>query len=79
MHRFTITYHRNLRSKGSISSILDNIDGIGERRKKDLLKQFGSINKMNEASIEELSKIIPENVAVEVKNYLHDYLENKSK
>ena len=79
VHRFTITYHRNLRSKGSISSILDNIDGIGERRKKDLLKQFGSINKMNEASIEELSKIIPENVAVEVKNYLHDYLENKSK
>ena len=79
VHRFTITYHRNLRSKGSISSILDNIDGIGERRKKDLLKQFGSINKMNEASVEELSKIIPENVAIEVKNYLHDYLENKTK
>ena len=47
--------------------------------KKDLLKQFGSINKMNEASIEELSKIVPENVAIEVKKYLHDYLENKTK
>ena len=79
VHRFTITYHRTLRSKGSISSILDNIDGIGERRKKDLLKQFGSINKMNDASVEELSKIIPENVAIEVKRYLHDYLENKTK
>ena len=79
VHRFTITYHRTLRSKGSISSILDNIDGIGDRRKKDLLKQFGSINKMNEASVEELSKIVPENVALEVKNYLHDYLENKTK
>ena len=70
VHRFTINYHRQLRSKGSISSILDNINGIGSVRKKELIKKYGSITKMKEASIEELSKIIPENTAIE----LHDYL-----
>ena len=58
VHRFTITYHKTLRDKGSIGSILDNIDGIG------------SIKKMKEASIEELSGIIPETVAIELKKYL---------
>ena len=58
VHRFTITYHKTLRDKGSIGSILDNIDGIGSVRKKELIKRFGSIKKMKEASIEELSGII---------------------
>lgn len=70
VHRFTITYHKTLRDKGSIGSILDNIDGIGSVRKKELIKRFGSIKKMKEASIEELSGIIPEAVAVELKKYL---------
>ena len=70
VHRFTITYHKTLRDKGSIGSILDNIDGIGSVRKKELIKRFGSIKKMKEASIEELSGIIPETVAVELKKYL---------
>lgn len=70
VHRFTITYHKTLRDKGSIGSILDNIDGIGSVRKKELIKRFGSIKKMKEASIEELSGIIPENVAIELKKYL---------
>ncbi len=71
VHRFTITYHRTLRSKGSISSILDNINGIGSVRKKELIKKYGSVTKMSSVSIEELSEILPENVAIE----LHDYLE----
>ena len=70
VHRFTINYHRTLRSKGSISSLLDDIEGIGTVRKKQLIKEFGSVSKMREASVEELAKIIPLNVAEELKNYL---------
>ena len=70
VHRFTITYHKTLRSKGSISSILDNIEGIGNVRKKELIKKYGNINNIKNASIEELSQIIPEGVAIELKKYL---------
>ena len=74
VHRYTINYHRTLRSKGSISSILDNIEGIGSVRKKELIKKFGSVKKMSESSIEELSEIVPKNVAVNICKYLTDYL-----
>ena len=77
VHRFTINYHRQIRSKGSLSSILDNVDGVGEKRRKELLKKYGSIKKINEASIEELSKLIPVEVAQELKQYLTDYLNSK--
>ena len=70
VHRFTINYHKTLRSKGSISSILDNIEGIGSVRKKELIKKYGNINNIKNASIEELSQIIPEGVAMELKKYL---------
>ena len=70
VHRFTITYHRQLRSKGSISSILDDIEGIGSARKKALIKKFGSVVKMQNASIEELETIIPHDVALNLKKYL---------
>lgn len=73
VHRYTINYHRTLRSKGSISSLLDNIEGIGNVRKKELIKKFGSVKKMSEASIEELSEIIPENVAISLKKYLTEF------
>jgi excinuclease ABC subunit C len=72
-HRFVINYHREIRSKGSISSILDNISGLGEKRKKELIKHFGSVTKMKDASIEELSKIIPNNIAKELQDYLQNY------
>ena len=71
-HRFVISYHREIRSKGSISSVLDNISGLGEKRKKQLIKKFGSVSKMKAATIDELSEIIPNNIAVN----LHDYLNN---
>ena len=70
VHRFTINYHRQLRSKGSITSILDNINGIGSVRKKELIKKYGSVTKMKDASIDELKEIIPEGVAIELKKFL---------
>ena len=70
VHNFTINYHKQLRSKGAIESVLDNIEGIGSKRKKELLKKYKTINKMKEASIEELSKVIPEKVAINLKEIL---------
>lgn len=77
VHRFTITYHKTLRDKGSIASILDNIEGIGKVRKKELIRKYGSIKKMAEASIEELKEIIPEQVASDLLKYLHERNESK--
>lgn len=77
VHRYTISYHRAIRSKGAIASVLDNIEGIGAKRKKELIKQFGSVNKIRNASIEELSTIIPENVAINLKEYLNNLKESK--
>ena len=73
VHRYTINYHRQIRSKGSISSILDNIPGIGNKRSKDLIKKFGSVKRMKEASLEELCEIIPEDTAKLLINYLENY------
>ena len=78
VHRYTINYHRQIRSKGSIASVLDEIDGIGKVRKKQLIKKYGSINKMKEATIEELSEIIPENIAINLKEYLENYKNKKN-
>lgn len=73
VHRFTINYHRTLRSKGSISSVLDEIEGIGAVRKKALIKKFGSVSKIKKASLEELEEILPEQVAFN----LHEFLIQK--
>ncbi|MBE6154222.1 MAG: excinuclease ABC subunit UvrC [Firmicutes bacterium] len=77
VHRYTINYHRTIRSKGAISSVLDNIEGIGTKRKKELIKTFGSVNKIRNASIEELTKILPESVAINLKEYLNNLKEQK--
>jgi excinuclease ABC subunit C len=71
-HRFAISYHQKLRHKETITSILDNIPGIGPRRKKALLKKFGSIQAIKEASTEELSQTegITSAIAQKVKEYL---------
>lgn len=70
VHRYTITYHKDIRSKGALTSILDNIDGIGEVRKKKILKKYKTIDKMKEASLEELKEIMPENIAINFLEYL---------
>ncbi len=73
VHNFTISYHRNLRSKGALSGILDNIDGIGEVRKKKLLKKYKTISNMKDASVKELEEILPHDVAEEFKIFLEEY------
>ena len=55
-HRFAIEYHRSLRGKDQVKSILDDIEGIGPARRKALMKYFGSIEKIREADEEELMK-----------------------
>ena len=72
VHRFTISYHKEIRSKGSISSVLDNINGLGEKRKKALIKKYSSVTKMKEATAYELSEIIPFKVAEELVEYLNN-------
>ncbi|MCA1063616.1 excinuclease ABC subunit UvrC [Rossellomorea sp. AcN35-11] len=67
VHRFAITFHRQLRGKSAFQSTLDEIDGIGPKRKKQLLKHFGSMKKMKEATVEEFTEIgIPGAVAKEL-------------
>lgn len=56
-HRFAITFHRNIRSKGSIVSALDNIHGIGPEKRKTLLRTFGSVNGIKKATVDEISLI----------------------
>ncbi|MGD6816786.1 excinuclease ABC subunit UvrC [Metabacillus sp. 84] len=56
VHRFAITFHRQLRGKNAIQSILDEIPGIGEKRRKMLLKHFGSVKKMKEATVEQIKE-----------------------
>lgn len=70
-HRFAISYHRNLRSNRLRYSELDSIDGIGPKRKQDLLKQFGSIHAIASASLAELEHILPKDAALSVYNYYH--------
>ena len=72
VHRFAITFHRQLRSKNSFASKLDNIEGLGPKRKKNLLKEFKSLKNITAASVEELRKAgLPETVAKNVYRHLH--------
>ncbi|EKZ0375819.1 excinuclease ABC subunit UvrC [Enterococcus faecalis] len=72
VHRFAITFHRQLRSKNSFASKLDNIEGLGPKRKKNLLKEFKSLKNITAANVEELRKAgLPETVAKNVYRHLH--------
>jgi excinuclease ABC subunit C len=72
-HRFAIEYHRELRGKASVHSVLDDIPGIGPKRRKILMKYFKDIGKIKDASIEELESIegIPRRQAEEIYNFFH--------
>ncbi|WP_129727751.1 MULTISPECIES: excinuclease ABC subunit UvrC [Bacillaceae] len=70
VHRFAITFHRHLHGKSAIQSVLDEIPGVGEKRRKQLLKHFGSVKKLKEASIEEITAAgVPKNVAEAVRSH----------
>lgn len=76
VHRYTITYHKGIRSKGSLSSILDNVPGIGTKRKKELLKKYKTITKLKSLSKEELETDLPEKVAGDLYEFLRGYEKN---
>ncbi|NLM38582.1 MAG: excinuclease ABC subunit UvrC [Firmicutes bacterium] len=72
-HRFALTYHRNLRGKASRRSILDDVPGIGPKRKKALLRHFGTVKAIRQASVDELCQVegINRKVAEEIYQYMH--------
>lgn len=73
-HRFAITYHKSLRGKEQVHSILDDIKGVGPARRKALMQHFAEIGKIKQASVEELKKVkgITPEVATEIYNFFHD-------
>lgn len=73
VHNFTINYHKQLRSKGSLESVIDRVEGIGSKRKMELLKKYKTIPKMKEAGIDGLSEILPRNVAEKLLEFLEHY------
>jgi excinuclease ABC subunit C len=73
VHRFAVAFHRQTRGKTMFRSVLDDIPGVGEKRKKALLKHFGSIKNMKEATVEELQKAnIPRSVAEKIYKKLRE-------
>ncbi|MDO4658848.1 excinuclease ABC subunit UvrC [Streptococcus sp.] len=76
VHRFAITFHRQLRSKNSFSSQLDGIDGLGPKRKQNLMKHFKSLAKIKEASVDEIVEVgVPRAVAEAVQRKLNPHEE----
>jgi excinuclease ABC subunit C len=71
-HRFAVTYHRTLRDRSMVDSILDDVTGIGPGRKKALITRFGSVKRMRAASLSDLGDVVPDRVAVELHAALHE-------
>ncbi len=73
VHRFVITFHRQRRDSNSLTSVLDGLPGVGPKRKQQLLKHFGSIKKIREASVAELNDAgLPMKVAESVMEYFQE-------
>ncbi len=70
-HRFAVAYHRTLRSKRMIDSILDEVPGVGPARKRALLRRFGSLRRLREADPDELAEVVPARVAQDLYAALH--------
>jgi len=77
VHRFAISYHRSLKSKGALTSYLDMVKGIGQVRRKELVKKFGSLKKMREASLNELEEVVGGDVAKNLYQALHEEEKNE--
>lgn len=71
-HRFAVAYHRTLRDKSMVDSILDDVTGVGPGRKKALIKTFGSVKAMRRASLSELGDVVPDRVAKELYEALRE-------
>ena len=72
VHRYAISFHRQVRAKSLIDSILDDVEGIGPKRKRQLLNHFGSVKRMKEADLEMLKEVLPKQVAKSLYDRLHD-------
>ena len=70
VHRYAISFHKNVRSKSLFQSILDSVEGIGPKRRKMLLKEFGSVKQLKEAQLEQLERVLPHEVALNLFNVL---------
>ncbi len=71
-HRFAVEYHRKLRGKRMVDSVLDDVPGIGPARKAALLRRFGSLKRMREAAEPELAEVVPASVAADLHRALHE-------
>ncbi len=71
-HRFGITFHRNLRSKAAIQSALREIKGVGEKTEQRLLMHYGSVARIADAPLEELSALVGADLAIQIHNYLNE-------
>lgn len=78
VHRFAITYHRKIRNKAMTKSILDEVEGIGEVRKKEIWKHFKSMKRLKEATVEEISAVVPKAVAQNIYDAIHSPNQNQS-
>ncbi len=76
VHRFAITYHRKLRSRAMTKSILDDVEGIGEVRKKEIWKHFKSMKRLKAATVDEIAEIVPKAVAQNIYEVLHNPNQN---
>lgn len=72
VHRFAITYHKNLRKKAQTKSILDEVDGLGDVRKRKIWSHFKSLKNLKEASMNDIAQIVPQQVAENIYSLLHD-------
>lgn len=70
-HRFAVAYHRTLRGKRMVDSVLDDVPGVGPVRKRALMRHFGSLKRLRNAAEDELAEVVPESVAAEVYRVLH--------
>jgi len=70
-HRFAVTYHRTLRAKRMVDSVLDGVPGVGPTRKKRLLRTFGSLKRIRAAEVEQLAEVVPAAVAADLYEALH--------
>ena len=72
VHRFAITFHRDKRSKSQVASVLDEIPGVGEKRKNELLKAFKSVSRIKQASLEEIAEVVGHSIAKNIKEKLQE-------
>ncbi len=76
VHRFAISYHRKLRTKAMTKSILDEVEGIGEVRKKAIWKHFKSMKRLKAATVSEIAQVVPQAVAQNIYDILHSPNQN---